>query len=101
MAKEMALSIKKGTVTLTTTDTKVVVTEEAVDDKILQQKIDNFNQHIANAEKEQIRIQSIVSAKIAELRKQIIQFQEEISNIQKQVDNYWKLELPKDEKLES
>ncbi len=92
--KSVKLVVENDVVKMVTTITKTEVSEEDVDIDILQKKIDNYRQHVANAEKEIIRVRAVADGEIGKLKKQVTIWEAEIAELEKQIVEYGKLELP-------
>lgn len=90
--KEVKLEIVDGKIEMVATTTKVQEIREVVDLDKFNKMIENYNLHIANAQKEIVRVQAMMNDGIASNNKLIDNWQKEITEVEKQIVAYKALE---------
>jgi len=100
--KEYELKIVEKDIVMTATETKVEVSEQKVDSNKFQVMIDNLNDHVNNMIKEKVRVQDVYNEQVAKMDAQIVKWQAEITEMQKQMATCVELEkeLPKEDAIE-
>jgi septal ring factor EnvC (AmiA/AmiB activator) len=96
-----ALEIKDGKVSMITTATKIDVSEQVIDIDKLEKMIASLENAVPNNAREIIRVQANMNEEVARLEKQIVLWQADVADLQKQIDVYKLLEkdLPKEDGL--